>query len=272
MNLTDTHCHIHEALKLVKLRTETRQRYEKAGSPSPDDMVLRAKAEGVNCMICVGTTLEDSELAVSFVKERVGLWASIGIHPHEAKSYAGNDKALQRFAALAGKPKVIAVGECGLDYYYGHSLPAEQEAVLRFQIELALEHDLPMIFHVRDAFGDFWPIFEEYKGIRGVIHSFSATRKELDQILDHGLYVGLNGITTFMKDNAQLDAIKAAPLATILLETDAPFLTPVPYRGTICEPKHIRVTAEYLASLRGEPVEEIAARTTENAQALFGVR
>jgi len=272
MDLTDTHCHIHEAHTIVELSTETRQRYDKAGRPSPDDMLTRAKADGVNRVVCVGTTLEDSELAVAFVKERADAWASIGIHPHEAKTYAGNSKALKRFAALAGKPKVVAVGECGLDYFYGHSLPAEQEAILRFQIELALDHDLPMIFHVREAFDDFWPIFESYPGIRGVIHSFSATQKELDQIMDHGLYVGLNGITTFMKNADQLNAVRAVPQAKLLLETDAPFLTPVPYRGTICEPKHIRVTAEFLAELRGEPVEELAARTTENAQALFGLR
>lgn len=272
MDLTDTHCHIHEAHDIVRLNTETRKRYEKAGSPSPAAMVTHAKAAGVSRMICVGTTLEDSELAIAFVKEYEGLWASIGIHPHEAKSYAGNKQALERFATLATKPKVVAVGECGLDYYYNHSLPAEQEVALRFQIELALEHDLALIFHVRNAFEAFWTILEEYKGVRGVIHSFSATRKELDEILDHGLYVGLNGITTFMKDTEQRAAIKAVPLEKLLLETDAPFLTPVPYRGTICEPKHVRVTAEFLADLRGDPVEEIAARTTENAQALFGLR
>lgn len=272
MNLTDTHCHIHEAHNVTELSTETRKRYEKAGSLSPNDMITRAKADGVTTMICVGTTLEDSELAVAFAKERNGLWASIGLHPHEAKSYVGNDKALKRFTALADKPKVVAVGECGLDYYYSHSLPAEQETVLRFQIELALEHDLAMIFHVRDAFADFWSILDEYTGVRGVVHSFSATEKELAQILDRGLYVGLNGIATFMKDKGQINAVKAVPLAKLLLETDAPFLTPVPYRGTICEPKHVRVTAEFLASLRGESIEEIAARTTENAQALFGLR
>lgn len=272
MDLTDTHCHIHEAHEVMQLNTETRKRYEKAGSPSADEMVLRAKTDGVTTMVCVGTTLEDSELAVAFAKERDGVWASIGLHPHEAKSYMGNEKALKRFAALADKPKVVAVGEFGLDYCYNHSLPAEQEAILRFQIELALEHDLAMIFHVRDAFDDFWPIFDEYRGIRGVIHSFSATEKELAPILDRGLYVGLNGIATFMKDADQINAIKAVPLAKLLLETDAPFLTPVPHRGTICEPKHVRVTAKFLASLRGESIEEIAASTTENAQALFGLR
>jgi TatD DNase family protein len=272
MDLTDTHCHIHEAAHLDSLNTATKSRFEKAGSPSPDDMIVAARAAGVTRMICVGTTLEDSELAIQFVHDRDNLWASIGLHPHEAKDYANNEKARARFAALARKPKVVAVGECGLDYYYTHSLKPDQETVLRFQIELALEHDLPMIFHVRDAFDDFWSIFDEYKGIRGVIHSFTASRKELDEILNRGLYVGLNGIMTFTTRQQQIDAAKAVPLEKMVLETDAPFLTPTPYRDSICEPKHIRVTAEFLAELRGEPLEEIARGTTENAQSVFGIR
>lgn len=272
MQLTDTHCHIHEAVSGSTLSTETFARYQKAGSPSPDDMVASAHADGVASMICVGTTVDDSDVAVAFAKEREGIWASIGIHPHEAKTYAGNKQALDHFAGLASKPKVVAVGECGLDFYYNHSLKEDQEAILRFQIELALKHDLAMIFHVRDAFDAFWPVFDEYQGIRGVIHSFSATEKELYQVLDRGLYVGLNGIMTFTKDDAQLRAAKAVPSDKLLLETDAPFLTPAPYRGTICEPKHVRVTAEFLAQLRGESTEELAARTTGNAQKVFGLR
>ena len=126
-----------------------------------------------------------------------------------------------------------------------------------------------MIFHVREAFEDFWPIFDEFKGVRGVIHSFTATQKELDDILSRGLYVGLNGIMTFTKQDAQLAAAKAVPLDRLVLETDAPFLTPAPYRGTICEPKHVRITAEFLADLRGESLAAIADATTHNARKLF---
>jgi hydrolase, TatD family len=272
VELTDTHCHIHEAMYLKELHTETRKKFEAAGSPTPDDMIVSARAADVTRLVCVGCTLEDSEIAVEFAQMRDNVWASIGIHPHEAKDYAGNEAALKRFAALAKKKKVVAVGECGLDYYYTHSLKPDQEAVLRFQIELALEHDLAMIFHVRDAFDDFWPIFDEYKGIRGIIHSFTATQKELDQILQRGLYVGLNGIMTFTTRKEQIEAAKAIPLEKMVLETDAPFLTPTPYRGNICEPKHIRVTAEFLADLRGESLEEIARVTTENAQSVLGLR
>lgn len=269
MQLVDTHCHIHEADVSVELDTETRRRYKKAGLPKTGDILARARATGVTRLICVGTTLEDSELAVAFATEHDYVWASIGLHPHEAKVYADDPAALERFAALAGHPKVVAIGECGLDFYYNHSPQEAQEKILRFQLELALEHDLPVIFHVREAFEEFWPIFDDYQGLSGVIHSFSATPKELEQILRRDLYVGLNGIMTFTKNPQQLEAAKMVPLDRLVLETDAPFLTPLPERGKLCEPKHVRVTAEFLANLRAEPLDRFAARTTENAQKLF---
>ena len=271
MQLIDTHCHIHEAWKSVNGPDATAKLWDKAGRPDADDLVARAVTDGVTQMICVGTTLPDSKMGIAFAKDRKHIWASIGLHPHEAKDYADSPEKLQAFAALATKPKVVAVGECGLDYFYAHSPKKEQEKVLRSQIEVALEHNLPMIFHVRDAFDDFWPIFDSYKGIRGVMHSFSATVADVEQIVSRGLYVGLNGIMTFTKQQAQLDAAKSVPLKKLVLETDAPFLTPDPFRGTICEPKHVRVTANFLATLRGESLDELATATTANARTLFGL-
>jgi TatD DNase family protein len=131
---------------------------------------------------------------------------------------------------------------------------------------------LPFIFHIRDAWETFWPIFDSYKGLRGVVHSFSAHEEQLEQILGRGLYVGLNGIMTFTKDAQQLAAAKKVPLDKLLLETDAPFLTPKPYRGQRCEPKHVRNVAEFLAELRGETLEELAAATTKNAVGLFNLK
>ena len=128
-----------------------------------------------------------------------------------------------------------------------------------------------MIFHVRDAFDDFWPIFDEYKGIRGVIHSFTATTKELDQILTRGLFVGLNGIMTFTKDDKQLEAAKSVPLDRLVLETDTPFLTPKPFRGKINEPKNVVVIAEFLSDLRGESLKELSEATTNNSNQLFNL-
>ncbi len=262
MELFDTHCHIHEAQSQLSGDEPVRQRWLKAGKGDADVIIADAQAAGVVGMICVGTDVADSVVAVDFVQSRPAVWASIGIHPHEAKRYVDDNIALDEFSALlsssADKPKtqskVVAIGECGLDYFYEHSPKADQEKILRYQIDLALEHDLPMIFHVREAFGDFWRIFDSYSGIRGVVHSFSAGRKELDEVLARGLYVGLNGIMTFTKDSEQLAAAKAVPVERMLLETDAPFLTPSPYRGKMCEPKHVRVTMEFLAALREDGV------------------
>jgi TatD DNase family protein len=255
MQLVDTHCHIHFP------------DYEL----DPDEVRVAAAEDGVTRLICVGCTLSDSLGAVVYAAKHEGVWASIGLHPHEGSIYVHDHKALQQFHELASRPKVVAIGETGLDYYYEHSPREVQKQLLRFQLDVAVEHDLPLIFHIRDAFEDFWRIFDEYKGLRGVVHSFTATRKELDQILERDLYVGLNGIMTFTKNQKQLEAAKKAPLDRLLLETDAPFLTPVPFRGKICEPRYVRVTAEFLSALRGEPLEDLAAATTQNALDLFNI-
>jgi TatD DNase family protein len=276
MSLVDTHCHIHEIIAETHDTgshnggRSMHSKWHKNGKTA-DQVIADAAAAGVTQLICVGCTLPDSQLAIAFAQDWPQVRVSIGLHPHEAKSYAHSPDKLQKFASLVDKPKVVAVGECGLDYYYSHSSKSEQEKVLRFQIELALAHDLPMIFHVREAFDDFWPIFDSYQGIRGVIHSFSATEKELGQIVERGLYVGLNGIMTFTKNEAQLAAAKAVPLDRLLLETDAPFLAPPPHRGKVCEPAHAKVTAEFLADLRGESFEKFAVATTQNARALFAI-
>jgi TatD DNase family protein len=271
MQLTDTHCHIQEVFQPNDAGAATNKLWAKAVDPDPDRIIERAVEAGVTRLICVGTTLEDSKLAVEFVQNRPNCWASIGIHPHEAKDFAENAEAWNDFAELAKQPKVVAVGECGLDYFYGHSPKEQQAVILRRQIETAVQNNLPLIFHVRDAFDDFWPIFDSYKGLRGVVHSFSANQDDLKQILKRDLYVGLNGIMTFTKNQEQLAAAKAVPLEGLLLETDAPFLTPAPYRGTVCEPKHVRVTAEFLAQLRDEPIETIAQASTQNAIKLFNL-
>ncbi len=276
-DFVDTHCHIQSSTAQSGVAGEavTRGLWEKAGFPSGDVLIGRAVEAGVTKMICVGCTLPDSELAVDFVASHPECWASIGIHPHEAKDYTQNgvldEPKLERFAALASAKKVVAIGECGLDYYYGHSEPADQAQILRFQIELALEHNLPMIFHIRDAFDDFWPIFDSYKGIRGVLHSYTDNQANLDRAVDRGLYVGVNGIVTFSKSSEQLEMYKRIPLSRLLLETDAPFLTPTPYRGSICEPYHISVTGKFLAELRGEPLQQLAAATTMNAHQVFNI-
>lgn len=255
MEFVDTHCHIHFPDYQL----------------DADEVRIDAAAEGIRQLICVGCTMPDSRGAVEYAARNEGVWASIGLHPHEGSVYVDDHESLQAFRNLASKPKVIAIGECGLDYYYEHSSKEDQKKLLRFQLDLASEHNLPLIFHVRDAFDDFWPIFDSYKGLNGVVHSFTAGTAEVDQIVSRGLYIGLNGIMTFTKNQAQLEAAKAVPLDRLLLETDAPYLTPVPFRGKICQPKHVRVTAEFLGGLRGENLETLAAATTENARRLFKI-
>ena len=255
MNFIDTHCHIHS----------------KDYSLDPETVIKGGLEVGISNAIVVGTDLEDSRLAVRFAQDHENLYSSIGIHPHEAKDYVHAPDKLKDFASLATEKKVVAVGECGLDYYYYHSPKEDQKQILEFQIELAQKHDLPMIFHVREAFDDFWPIIDKYPGIRGVIHSFTASKEVLNEILSRDFYVGLNGIMTFTKNQSQLEAAKAVPLSKMLLETDAPFLTPAPYRGTIAQLKHVINIAFFLSELRGESLESISKATTSNSKKLFNL-
>lgn len=252
MEFVDTHCHIHSVDYKI----------------DPDTAINNAHKANVNKLICVGTDENDSQLAVDFVQNRHSIWASIGLHPHDAKH---GQPAYDELSGLVSKPKVIAIGECGLDYYYNNSPKNNQIESLHFQMQLAQANNLPMIFHVREAFDDFWPIFDQYRGLRGVVHSFTANSKVLEQILSRDLYVGLNGIMTFSKDQHQLSVAKKVPLTKLLLETDAPYLTPIPLRGTINESKNIVLMAEFLANLRSEDVGVLATQTTLNANQLFGI-
>lgn len=248
--LVDTHCHIHEPYDLPI-----------------GDVTDRAQEAGVMSMICVGTSEESSHQAVKFSRFREGIYASIGVHPHETKE--GYDE----IAKLAGtSEKIVAVGEIGLDYFYTHSPRETQIAALKAQIEVALKHDLPIIFHVREAFDDFWPIFDSYQGIKGVLHSFTDSKENMQKAIEKGLYIGVNGISTFTKDETQKDMFDAIPLDRILFETDAPFLTPTPYRGKVNEPAYVKVVAEYHAQRRGISLEEISEASTQNARALFTLK
>jgi len=271
IDLFDTHCHIHEAEASYIEKSQTKTVWQRLNVANPGQMIKEAQAVGVNRLLCIGTSLADSRQAIKFADKHHKVWATIGLHPHEANDYAGQKELLLEFASLANQPKVVGIGECGLDYFYEHSSKAHQAAVLEFQLQLAQDNNLPMVFHVRDAFDDFWPIFDNFSGIKGTIHSFTATPAELDQSLRRNLYISLNGIITFTKEPSLLTVATVVPLNHLLLETDAPFLTPKPYRGTVCKPEHVSVTAKFLSDLRGEPLDKIADATTSNAQALFRV-
>jgi TatD DNase family protein len=240
----------------------------------PDETWESAKEAGVTRMLAVGCRLEDSRGAVKLAKSQEGIWAAVGIHPHEAKDFLSRPGAKQEFEKLLSnlkEDKIVAIGEIGLDYYYNHSSKEEQTELLEFQIKLAEKYDLPVIFHVRDAFSDFWPVFDRFNIKRAVIHSFTGVQLDVVQILKRGLSVGLNGIITFTKQEKQLEAVKSLPLESIILETDAPYLTPKPFRGKICKPEHVKLTAAFLAELRGESVEQLAHETTMNARRLFNI-
>ncbi len=257
LGLVDTHCHIHDD-----------------DFPLDRDVALKAaRAEGISDIICVGTDAKYSKQAVEFAQNHPEVWASVGLHPHDARQTSD----MPIIADLAKEESVVAIGECGLDYYYDNSPRAIQQQVLREHFEIAQAHDLPMIFHIRgkdsdsaDAYKDFWKIYDEFRP-RGVIHSFSAHQRQLDEILSRGLYVGVNGIATFMKPGQQLDAIKNIPLNNLLLETDAPLLTPVPFRGKINEPKYISTIQAFLADARGQTMRDIGQHTSVNAKNLFGM-
>lgn len=246
--LIDTHCHIHEADFLLDM----------------SETLEHAREAGVSEMICVGTSIDSSRRAIDFARKNSQAYASVGIHPHDTKDGF-------ELGSLALTDKVVAVGEIGLDYYYDNSPRDIQIAALKAQIEFAVEHDLPIIFHVRDAFDDFWPIFDSYAGIRGVLHSFTDSKENLDRAIKRGLYIGINGISTFTKDSVQQAMFTSIPLERLLLETDAPFLTPAPFRGKVNEPAFVKNVAEHAATARNISLQQLADATTANARALFAL-
>jgi TatD DNase family protein len=252
--LVDSHCHIHDADYPLDRQ----------------EVLSKARAAGIQKIICVGDNEPSSLLALDFARQNEDVFAAVGVHPHESKN---GYMALNDLLATRDK-KLVAVGEIGLDYHYDHSPHDVQAHVLRAQIELAQDYDLPIIFHVREAFDDFWPIFDELHGkrpIRGVIHSFSDTPLNADRALERGLYIGVNGICTFTKDPTQQKMFHDLPLDRILLETDAPFLTPAPFRGTINEPALVGAIASYVAQKRNISLDQLASTTTSNAQKIFGI-
>lgn len=253
MELVDTHCHL---------------QFEKF-STNLDQIIQSALEAGVKKMICVGTNMKDSTQAADFARKYNNIWAASGVHPHDAKDFKQKDSAELR--TLLAQSRVVAIGETGLDYYKDYSPREAQKEALHAQIKIGLELDIPFIFHVRDAWEDFWEVFDCYCNIKGVVHSFSATSQELEDVLSRDLYVALNGIMTFTTDQSQLAAARQVPSDRLLLETDAPFLTPKSERGKTCEPKHILDIAKFLANLRGEALNELANYTTRNARELFGI-
>lgn len=260
MTWTDTHCHIHE-----ESYAEREVAYE------------RAMEAGVQRLICVGTDEKSSREAVEFANVHDSAWASVGLHPHDATSGIEAIQELERLIKSDKENKIVAIGEIGLDYFYDNSPREQQIEMLHAQLELAQKYDVSVIFHVRDAkepstgsvWHDFWPIFDSYEGLRGVLHSFTDNLSNLEQGLSRGLLVGVNGISTFASGENQLEMYRSIPVDRLLLETDAPFLTPVPRRGTVNEPAFITHIAHHIANLRSISLEELSRATERNATDIF---
>ncbi len=250
MQLIDTHCHIHQSDYPL----------------DSEEVWQQSNQAGVSKIICVGTDQASSSQAVDFAAKHESVFASLGVHPHEAKHGVGG------LESLVTKPKVVAIGECGLDYFYNHSPKTQQIEALNQQIELAIKHNLPIIFHVREAYEDFWPIFNNFQGLKGVLHSFTSTQKDLEKALERDLLIGVNGISTFAKQPDLQQMFSDIPLQSLLLETDAPFLTPTPHRGKINTPAYVVLVAEYMAKLKQVSLEEIAKITSKNATNLFSLQ
>lgn len=260
MKIIDSHCHIHDK-----------------DFPIPQSEVFENMQNAeISKAICIGENLENSKLAVDFAIENSGkieLFSAIGVHPHEAEKY--NPKELiAELEQLSKKPKVVAIGEIGLDYFYENSNREAQKTILKAQLELARELNLPVSFHVREAFEDFWPIFDEVSKngkIRGVLHSFTDSKENLEQALRRDLFIGVNGISTFVKKPEELEMFDQIPLSKILIETDAPFLAPKGERGKPNQPAFSKLIVKDLAKKRGTPTEEIAKITSENSENLFSI-
>ncbi len=251
--MIDSHAHVHD----------------RAFDADRAATIQRARDAGVVGIVTIGCDLEDSERAIAAARA-FGIVASVGIHPHEAKSAPENVAAA--FAPLLESPEVVAIGETGLDFHYDHSPHDVQERVLRAQIGVARERDLPLVFHVRDAHDRMLEILREERGagMRGVVHCFTGTADHARAYVEtFGLCLGVGGVLTFKTATDLRAAVKAVGIEPLLLETDAPYLAPVPMRGERNEPAFVTYTAEQLAQTLGMAPSTVAEVTTRNA-ARFG--
>jgi len=254
MMLIDSHCHL-EYKGLVE---------------DQQGVLARAREAGVRGFLNISTRRSEWENVIATAEREPDVWASVGIHPHEADTHA--DIGAEALLEATENPRVIGIGETGLDYYYDHSDRETQQALFRVHIAAARETGLPIIIHTRDADEDTAAILSEEmeKGaFPALIHCFTASADFARTVLDLGLFISLSGIVTF-KNAKELQEIAAQlPAERLLVETDSPFLAPIPHRGKPCEPAFVRDTAAFVADLRGETIEQLAETTTRNFRALF---
>lgn len=231
-----------------------------------DAVIDRARETGLVALVNIGTDLRHSRASVALAEEYDFIYATVGVHPHEAETATA--EILDELRALARHPKVVAVGEIGLDFYRDYSPRPAQRRAFREQLALAADLDLPVVIHSRDAHEDVLRILSEWKGA-GVLHTYAAGVRRLGEVIDLGFFVGLSGPVTYSKARELRDVARSAPLDRLLIETDCPYLTPEPHRGSRNEPAYVRFVAEAVARARGDDVEHIAEVTTQNACRLF---
>jgi TatD DNase family protein len=255
LDLFDTHAHLHFPDFASDL----------------GDVLARARAAGVHRMLTVGTDPETSRAAIDLAGREPDVWASVGIHPHDAQ--AADAAALTEIERLACTPRVVAVGEIGLDFFRDLSPRPDQERAFRSQLEIARRVRRPVLVHCRDAHTEVLAILQEHRvaELGGIMHCFSGDVEIARRCLDLGLLVSLAGPVTYPKARALPDVARFVPIDRLVVETDCPYLPPQTFRGQRNEPAHIAVTAARVAELRGEPPETLAGHLTWNACALLGI-
>ncbi|MDD5432248.1 MAG: TatD family hydrolase [Candidatus Omnitrophica bacterium] len=252
--LVDTHCHL-DFPEFEQDRAE---------------VISRAKNSGISYIINIGSSLKSSVASVKLAKEYDFIYAAVGIHPHEADSFNKNEEEAIR--ELAGNKKVVAIGEIGLDYFKNFSKPENQPPMFKSMIAIAKESNKPLIIHSREAAEDSIRILKEAMPVRAVLHCFSGNEDFLKACLDLGFYISYTCNITYKKAQNLRDMIKITPLDRLLLETDAPYLSPEGFRGKRNEPMQVRILAEEVARIKAVSVETIAKLTTDNAVNFFGLK
>jgi len=240
-------------------------------NPDRVEVIKRTQQEGIDYIINVGSSLEGSRRSVEFVQKYDFIYAAIAIHPHHSEEI--NKNSLKELEEMAALPKVVAIGETGLDFYKNLSAPPAQEKLFRYCIKLAHKFNLPIMIHSRDAADDTLRILKEEKAeeLGGVLHCYSYPWAIAEQILNIGFYISVAGQVTFPKAHTLRDVVARIPLERMLLETDCPFLAPQKFRGKRNEPAYVKYIAEELSHIYGISIEDIAQITSQNAKKLFKI-
>ena len=233
-----------------------------------DELLSSLSEKGVAHIVNCGCDLKSSLTTLALAEKYDFIYAAVGVHAHEAEE--ATDEDLQKIAELYKNKRVVAVGEIGLDYHYDFSPRERQLEVFEAQLALANELELPVIIHDREAHEDTMKLLKKHRP-KGVVHCFSGSAEMAKEILKLGMYIGLGGAVTFKNAVKPVEVAKMLPLDRLLLETDAPYMTPVPFRGTRCDSAHIAYTAEKIAEIKGIDVQELIDVCSENAKRLFGI-